>query len=642
MSDYTSSSNDTFNARHKSSIEVVEDFIPPPQFEELLAFNNCILVGPRGSGKTTLLKMLQAPALLSWNKSNTDRNDATIKFIGVFVAADVRWAKQLELVTKDIENASIRTAIHECAFSNFVSLSLIESLEKSLKLDLIRPNGEASESFDRGQQAELSKKLSDIWKTQSTPSFSALKHALRIQQSELPKISSLLAITRDVNQTLADYPFIGLGWLNSFTLAIETINDHLNLESQKWALLVDELEIIPQDLLERIISPLRSTSGNLVFKYALSQTGAGSEYLASNKEDVPRQSNDFSIIPLWNAKKEDTRNFASRLLFHALKNKGLVQSEIDLSEILGFSGTAEDTSDGELDIDSGRISIDQRKKIFLELKKKDTSFSDFLDTKKINITDLPTSDKVTNGTLVRKITPLVYLRNHVLKSWNSDKYAKRSKISTQPYHRFPNILDLTEGNPRWILNLAETLASEARKKGTPVSSQGVQASAISAFTDRFISMLKVYPVGNTKNKSTITPYSFLELLAEHIQEKIFFNGFSPDPALSFSIDMQSAQDFGDFISICIHLGALVFVDTEVSKESVFVPGANGLLNRHVRICHRLAPEFFLPLRAGRHIKMHSALTKVKDIETPEIKLPLPKSIQQQPKTPDAHSQLKLF
>ncbi|MDH1259179.1 MULTISPECIES: hypothetical protein [Pseudomonas] len=641
MNDITSTTNDTFNARHKSSVEVVADFIPPPQFEELMAFNNCILVGPRGSGKTTLLKMLQAPALLSWTNSKSDRTVTSIKFLGVFVAADVRWAKQLELVTKDIEKPALRTAIHECAFSNFVSLALIEALEKSLALGILRPIDSVSDEFGRIQQAELSKKLSDIWKTQSTPSFSALKHALRVQQSELQKISSRLALTASADLAFTEYPFIGLGWLNSFTLAIETINDQLNLENQKWALLVDELEIIPQDLLERILSPLRSTSGNLVFKYALSQTGAGSKFLSSKEEDIPRQSNDFSIIPLWNEKKEDTRNFASMLLSHALKNKGVIGPEADLAEALGLSGSAEETTDAEKENDSGRISIEQRKKIFSELERKDTSFSEFLNAKKIDISDLPTSDKITNGTLVRKITPLVYLRNHLLKSWSMDRYVKRSKVSSQPYQRFPNILDLTEGNPRWILNLAETLASETRKKGASINSQGVQASAISAFTDRFISMLKVYPIRSTQNKSSITPYGFLQILAEHIQEKIFFNSFSPDPALSFTIDEQSAIEFGEFISICIHLGALVFVDTEVSKESVFVTGASGLQGRHVRICHRLAPEFFLPLRAGRHIKMYSALTKVKDEIYVEKVTPV-KATKTPVRSPDAASQLKLF
>lgn len=640
MSDFASSSNDTFNARHKSALEVAKDFIPPPQFSELLGFNNCILVGPRGSGKTTLLKMLQAPALLSWYTTNETSPQQAIKFVGVFVAADVRWAKQLELVTKHIESADQRTTIHECAFSNFVSLALIESLEKSISLKVVNPYQNSPELFDRNKESALTRKLSDIWQTQSTPTFSALKHALRVQQSEIPKISTILSRTKNIEEVQEKFPFIGLSWLNSLTLAIETINDHLQIENQKWALLVDELEIIPPLLLARILSPLRSTSGNLIFKYALSPTGAGSNILANHEESDPTQGNDFSTLSLWNTKKEEVRSFSSRLLIQALSSRGLIEPDADIAETLGISGAAEEGLATAGDNEAGRISLSQRKKIFSELASKDESFNNFLKSKNIDIEKLTTSDKTTNGTLVRKITPLVYLRNHVLHRWSSEKYVLRSKKSFQPYHRFPNILDLTEGNPRWILNLAENLASQVSSKSLNLKAQSVQTDAIASFKDRFISMLKVYPVGKNPHNSTMTPYSFLEILADHIREKIFYNEFSQDPALSFLIDKSSAEDFGEFISICIHLGALVLVDSDASKESAFIPGAAGLEGRQVRICHRLAPEFFLPLRAGRDVKMHSAFSHIKIPSTAH--LPLRPPVVKIVNILDKQDQLKLF
>lgn len=639
MNDFPSSSNDTFNARHKSALEVAKDFIPPPQFTELLGFNNCILVGPRGSGKTTLLKMLQVPALLSWYRKETSPQLA-IKFVGVFVAADVRWAKQLELVTKDILDEDQRTTIHECAFSNFVSLALIESLEKSISLEVVKPYQASQELFDRIKESELTRRLSDIWRAQSTPSFSALKHALRVQQSEIPKISTLLAKTKNLTEVQQAFPFIGLSWLNSLTLAIETINEHLQIENQKWALLVDELEIIPPLLLSRILSPLRSTSGNLIFKYALSPTGAGSNILVSHEESDPTQGNDFSTLSLWNTKKEEVRSFSSQLLIQALSSRGLIDVTANISEVLGISGTAEEGAKNSDKNEVGRISLNQRKKIFSELASKDESFSDFLKAKKIDTEKLTTSDNTTNGTLVRKITPLVYLRNHVLHRWSPTKHVLRSKKSSQPYQGFPNILDLTEGNPRWILNLAENLALQATSKSQNIKAQSVQADAIASFKDRFISMLKVYPVGKNPHNNKMTPYGFLEALANHLREKIFFNEFSQDPSLSFLIDKSSAEEFGEFISISIHLGALVLVDSDASKESAFIPGAAGLEGRQVRICHRLAPEFFLPLRAGRDVKMYSALNNIKKPSEPL--LPEQPLVISPTKILDKQSQLKLF
>lgn len=604
---YDSLQNDTFNARHKSSVEVAKDFIPPPQFKEILEFNNCILVGPRGSGKTTLLKMLQTPALASWYSRESSESSDLVKFVGIFVAADVRWAKQLELITKGIVDVQKRALIHESAFSNFVNLSFVEAVQKSIQLKVLKPFGKAVDSLDRASESMLARSLSDIWKTQSTPSFSALKHALRVQQAEIPKICSDLT-SRDLVSVCSDYSFIGLSWLNSLTLAIETINDQLGIEDQKWALLVDELEIIPPDLLTRILAPLRSTSSNLVFKYALSPTGAGSNILASNEESDPTQGNDFSPLTLWNTKKEETRAFSTLLLTQALKKRGLIDVDLELHDVLGWSGTAEEDEANKGAGETNRISLEQRKKLFQELANKDSSFLDYITGKGINIESLPTSDKSDGGTLVRKITPLVYLRNHVIRSWPPSGQKYRSKISYQPYFRYPNILDLTEGNPRWILNLAENLAMGARTKGQGIDSQGVQADAISSFKDRFISMLRVYPVGQTEGETSLTPYDFLYELAQHLRQKIYLNEFSPDPALSFSIDKQSVERYGELISICIHLGALVLVDDNASKETAFIPGTAALEGRIVRICYRLAPEFFLPLRAGRDVKMHSALS----------------------------------
>ncbi|WP_141687514.1 ORC-CDC6 family AAA ATPase [Pseudomonas putida] len=636
-------SNDTFNARHKSPAEVANGFIPPPQFDELLGFNNCILVGPRGSGKTTLLKMLQVPALVEWGREGGRENYKDIKFVGVFVAADVRWAKQLELVTRNIVDQNHRTLIHEASFSNFVKLSLVESLEKAISLGVIVPP--PGKEFDRHSEAELTKKLCDIWKIRYVPSLSALKHELRVQQSDIPSVAESLAALIGWEIIKKDHPSLTTGWLNAFTLAVETINDHLRIESQKWALLVDELEIIPHDLLVRILYPLRSTTANLIFKFALSPTGGGSQLLLKHEDADPTQGNDFSTLRLWNTKKEDTRLFASKLLKQGLLARGLIFPESELSDVLGSFGALEEADNQEA---SGRFSIESRRKIFEELSNKDSSFREYLEDKKVNVKDLKTSDSSSSGTLVRKITPLVFLRNHVLKGWDNNKAEKRSKISSQPYQRYPNILDLTEGNPRWILNLAEYLSYQAGVKKSDLNTQGVQAEAIKSFKDRFISMLTVYPVGEGPSSLGLTPFDILSTLGEAIKERVHFNAFSPDPALSFVIDKSAADKYGDLISICIHLGALVLVDSDSSRESAFIPGSSGLEGRCVRICNRLAPQFFIPLRAGRSIQMSTAL----NIKTASLQ-PEPKTniliAKSKSKTKvkalvvqDVNSQMKLF
>lgn len=636
-------SNDTFNARHKTPTEVARDFIPPPQFNELLGFNNSILIGPRGSGKTTLLKMLQVSALLEWKRTSDSEGGGDIGFIGVFVAADVRWAKQLELITRDIADSRLKNLIHESSFSNFVRLSLVDALERAISHGVLRSSYIEDCKLDRVAESELARKLCQIWKIPEAPSFSSLKHQLRINQSEIPEVASRLVAGDELMDLRRQYSGIVNDWLNPFTLAVETINDHLGANDQRWALLVDELEIIPKDLLIKVLVPLRSTTANLVFKFAISPTGPGSLLLIDHEEADATQGNDFSPLRLWTTRKQDTRQFTTKLLLQSLRARGLASESDSLIEILGGSGGVEESSD-EGEVDSGRISLTERRKLFESLASKDESFSAYIQDKKIVIDDLQTSDSSVNGTMVRKITPLVFLRNHVLKSWSADLVKKRSKISSQPYQGFPNILDLTEGNPRWILNLAEYLDTARRSKSSSVDAQGVQAEAIRTFKDKFISMLRVYPIGKGGGLKAMTPFDVLSKLGGHIQGKVYESSFSPDPALSFVIDKAAVEEYGDLISICIHLGALVLVDTD-SKDSAFIPGAAGLEGRHVRLCNRLAPEFFIPLRAGRSIQMSTALEmktlrkeerslRVKSLKMKQVKRPLP--------VLDKKSQMDLF
>src|SRR5690242_2644351 len=91
--DAGTNAGDVFNARDLTPAEVARSFIPPSAFYDLLSDAHCVLEGPRGSGKTTLLKMLTPEAIAAW--SDTDYEiDRNVGFIGVFVPADVRWAKQ--------------------------------------------------------------------------------------------------------------------------------------------------------------------------------------------------------------------------------------------------------------------------------------------------------------------------------------------------------------------------------------------------------------------------------------------------------------------------------------------------------------------------------------------------------------------
>jgi len=605
MSTLINASNETFNARHLTSIQVAEAFIPPPQFAQLLDNNHCLLVGARGSGKTTLLKMLQVQALKKWSELSRD-DTRKVDFIGIFVPADIRWAKQLAIKLDGIASRPHRSLICEAAFSGSVCISFIETLEQAISLGEIGSVDTVVSPISRVEESEVVKSLAKIWGVEvEIPSFRSLKQELRLCQTLLPRIALSLSEGAGVDSLMADHRFLGVSWLDALGGAVEIVNDIFNCSSQKWALLVDELEIVPEELLKLITAPLRSTFGNLLFKYSISPTGTKTELLSKLDASDPTPGNDFKVVRLWHTDRDQIRIFSSRLLKASLVSRRLIEESCSIEDALDWSKSVEQDEAAE-----GKLSLEQKRQQFSELSDKDESFKDFLEKKGIKIAELSTSDESKNGPLVRKIAPLVYFRNYVLKSWSPSSAVRRSKISGQPYSGFPNLLDLTEGNPRWILNLADTLAAEvsqSKAKVTSVRQQGVQNSAIESFSKRFMSMLKVYPVGSAAS-SNVTIYKFIEQLAKHLDNKIYVNAFTADPSLSFVVDKQATEMYGEIIETCIHLGALVIIDPSSSDDSSLLLGGKALEDRKVRICYRLAPLFFLPLRSNKQVRLSSALT----------------------------------
>lgn len=591
---------DTFNARHLSAAEVARQFIAPAQYYQLHGLNHSVICGPRGSGKTTLLKMLQRDALRAWDEENAQKLQPRIKYIGIFVPADVRWARQLESVVKGIKSAEAQLRVYEIAFGSSVLLALTETLNQVWRIDLACKNSRTG--GERKTEATLVQKLGELWSLPvKIPSISSLMHGLRLRQTRIPGISAKLKEENQLSDLQQEYPYIFSSWLEDLVAGIATINECLDVPDQRWALLLDELEIVPPPLLEKITSCLRSTYPNLIFKLALSPTGV--DLFSKLETSDPSAGNDFQLIPLWYNEREDLRVFAEQLLCHALNIRGIDISCERLESELGRSRAPESDDEANAKASGSR---DDRTKYFGELYSSDLSFAKFVDDSTIDLNNLHGSD---NGPLIRKIAPLVLFRNRYLKGWTAENGAKRrpGRIGHEPYTGYPNILDLTEGNPRWILILADELATGRSKKNKELSDISVQTSAIDSFRSRYAAMLKVYPINPSGQRQIPTLYAFLEALANSNIGRLYYKAFTSDPALSFVIDAQAEKDYGLFIRTCIHLGALILMDSEPSKKNALPSNLASLAGQRARLCYRLAPEFFLPLRSTGQIKISTAL-----------------------------------
>ena len=605
---------ESFNAKQLSVAGVARDFIAPAQFYQLLGLNHCVLIGPRGSGKTTLLKMLEPDAPSAYS-GNHDNAPSEISFIGVFVPADVRWAQQLSSQVDGIESNEVKERLYELAFGTSVLLAFLETIDRCIKISTLAQEkklGSFNLLFERTNEVTLASRLAELWHTPiGVPSLSELKHRLRLRQTKFPQWALKLRSGISMLDLALEDPYVNLSWLDCVVTAIETVNEFTQNNEQRWALLLDELEIIPPSLLKTIVSCLRSTSANLIFKLALSPSASSA---FSPQQDIePSQGNDFKVLNLWYNVRDDLRVFAGKLMTQAFARRGYSSSEDGIVSLLGRSTIFEEETSNNLSSTSDQnsfLSKDKRQSLFSELAEKDRSFLDFLNKNGLNTAELDLSDSSKNGPLVRKITPLVQFRNRALRSWLPTKPVLRAgKISNDPYTGFPNILDITEGNPRWVLYLVDLLCAEMSVKSQGLTSKPVQASAITSMHQRFSSMLKIYPVKSKSGSGICTLYDFLERLAESTRKKLYIDAFSSDPAQSFEIDPAGAKEYGDFLEAAIHLGALVIMNPEAAKSSLGSPSGFELVGSRVRLCYRLAPEFFLPLRSTHSIRISSALTK---------------------------------
>lgn len=613
------SSGDVFNARDLATEEVANRFIAPSAFGRLLSDAHCIMEGPRGSGKTTMLRMLTPEAFAIWHESSQTE---VIGFIGIFVPADIRWAKQLDARLSDVESITARETVQQAAFSVAVNLAFIETIEQCRRL--YSQHGKTYPKLfielDRKIEAELVSAVASLWQIEiGVPSFNGLKLALRRRQHELSAIALRLAEGSLLSQELVKNSFLSSTWLDNINTAIETANDVLARPNQRWAILLDELEIVPNSLLRSIADALRSTSNLLRFKLALSPTG--SDLISYSETGASSPTDDYRPVKLWHTSTREARIFSEKLFSAALTRlTGNNESSTNISEILGASSwesnrASPDDSINRDDLSTysvitEEISASHKARIasFKSLYDKDESFRQLLDNKGIDPNSPPISDLNTNGTLVRKITPLVFHRDQELTSFSYATGPKRKggRKGNRPYHGYPNLVDLTEGNPRWILTLTEALHAQSSTSFQKISAASVQTLAITDFVQQFLSKLTVYPTKSSAGHRW-TPRQFMEALGKSIEHQIYGSAFSADPAMSFTLDERAIKNYGEYIRTCIDLGALVIMRKDSAAPLNSGGDGSSLLNARVRISYRLAPHFRLPLRSTREQAVSTAL-----------------------------------
>ncbi|KZY96211.1 hypothetical protein A3746_01200 [Oleibacter sp. HI0075] len=516
-----------------------------------------------------------------WKGAEADIFRNSINYNGVFIPADAMWRAQLESAESQSEGVAIK------AFSIHTLTAFIDTF------DFLLNNNELSAEDRIGAEIDF---------VESACEFLNIKPTIK---SVLGVKISLRKILVNLNPRLPgpiEFPFNPENILAVCDGLIEIANHFLGYSNKKWALMFDELEIVPECIQRILFSSLRSCSPRIVLKLAYfpyNHTATPDDPLMSASE---RQ--DYEVIPLWYSDKKSARSFSQDLLVSSMNSMGLDSSNLEVyfgSSII--NGVSE-----SIGAYSKRFP-DESGHIYNRLAMKDASFASYLVDKKLDLNNLKSLTESERASKLRKANSIIIFRDYFLKSFGKSgtefKVVRRSRRQDATYSLYagiPSLIDITEGNPRVCLNLFFPMLREivermrnGRKAYLDPSHQGV---AIENLVSSTRSYLKTIPatIGIDNSDGLL---QFLDRLGVNFNKLIIDREFKADLYSSFTVDSIVDENTLEALGAALNSGAVVYIpDNDVSQAVI-----GSLRGKRFRLSHTLAPFYALPLVKGKSLSL---------------------------------------
>jgi hypothetical protein len=586
---------DAFNARALNPIQVAETFIPPKHYGDLVKPVHSIIIGPRGSGKTTLLKMLQPPALEAWRHPDADRYRQRVDFTGVFVPTDIGWSEQMKALGEHKLAETERRLFGTAAFTTQVLHALVESIEYRVhasRNDNLAPHRRVS--ITRSEEAKLVTEVARNWHLDlPIPSLLSLKHSLTARLGNIKEltIAEVLLGPKGRGPRLAEVPYLLQHFLTSAIFLVEIFNDLAKEPRGKWALLFDELELAPKSIREELVRSLRSVDDRWLFKLSISPYSQDLDLLESASSAMP--GNDYEAIPLWYPYKEDSYEFCHDLFYSMLEQKGLPL--VEPNEVFGSSEF--ETSKSEMGAAYRPGSRLQKR--FVRMAKRDQSFREYLQDKDVDLNSMHLLPEDERAALVRKITPLVTIRESFRSVKGEKKLSGESKVRSRKnpalYRGAKSLFAIVEGNPRWFIGIVGNLLDSyalTRSSITPAR----QGSEVIKAVNKFRALLRTIPSPAIKGKQKPRGVlSIIDLIGEYIFDEVVRADFNPDAVGSFMVDSHVSSELTASLGRALNAGAIIYIPSPDDDSQFFLGSLKG---KRFRLSYLLAPHYGLPLRLG--------------------------------------------
>lgn len=572
----------SFNARNLDPKEVAEKFIFSPSFDKLK--NNChtVILGARGCGKTTLMKMLTLPALYNWKYSSAKKFIDEIPFYAVYIPTDISWILKEESFKNYDDNNEFKKNISKFAVNTNLFESLCDTFYNILNYELIDSNEE--------KEFELCINLIERWKLKKStvPKLQYVKTALQKRRDDVSqKIPK--AIFNKTESQLIDEDFFSLDYKTSVsTIATIFYRIYELPRSKKIALCFDELEFAPAWLKKELYQSLRSTDQNLLFKLSSSPLLPKEVEEIMKSESGASFGNDFEAIKMWEL--QSNSDFPKKII------ESLLISNPYFESLESFFGSNIRFIKKLESYNTESVYLKEIK----ELQEKDEAFRDFL--KKNNI--IPTNPIPINedqkSSIYRKMKPIVYFRNYLLREnkLNSKPVLKPSKKCIELYSGLEIIISITDGNPRWLIGLINSILNTCKESRVE---NRVQYDEIVKVSNRFINFIKNTPITLNDAKS-LTIDKLIDKIGYYYQSELLGHKFQSEPISAFTFDMSDSNDYENIVEKGLLQGAFILAGNE---KEIYDFEIN---NKRFKLSYLFYPKYRLPLRMNKTIKLSSIIS----------------------------------
>ncbi len=562
--------HEAYNAKTLSTKQICDRFIITEHFSKLSGQGNSLLVGPRGSGKTTLMKMLQVEAMEIWMHTKADQYRNSIEYSGVFISTDIIWKQQFESIISQIKNKELAKKLVTEVFIYHTLEQITGTLEFRVNRNVSKKYKFRAVNIEKKDEKELVLELSHIWHVKPIlPTIRSLKASVNFKIQELiNNTNRVLEENIELNELFQTNTFTDL--LHTASSGVSIINSYINEHGKKWALLFDELELAPEQIIQPLIDSLRGGPDNIILKLSLSpyhkDLKIGGDPLGHSEKD------DFNYIDLTSGrKKKSGKVFA-------------VQLCQQLYEAKGYEGSLET-----------RFKIPEGpspEKVFVQLAGKDNSFKEYLEKNGIDAKHVEGYKEKNKRPTIRKIEYVALLRNHVFKSDMSKRTLRRPH---NYYGGFDNLAKSLEYNPRMLTSTMNELLS-----GLGKSKKQIEIFAqIEAIQNSKITLTSLLNTLRSKYLSCKTVKGFIDIIGKHFREGIVGSEFNGEPVGSFSIGDEVALELDETIGRALNAGALIKISQKGVESNIC-----SIRNSRFRLSFLFAHDFSLPLQVMKEISLH--------------------------------------